>query len=58
MTRATLRISFRDMQRTTVTATNFILQNAPDGRDVNLLTRTAGGVHLRHQRECGGHHRG
>ena len=38
VTRATLRISFRDMQRTTVTATNFILQNAPDGRDVNLLT--------------------
>ena len=38
VTRATLRISFRDMQRTTVTATNFILQNTPDGRDVNLLT--------------------
>ena len=38
VTRATLRISFKDMQRTTVTATNFILENAPEDRTVDLLT--------------------
>ena len=38
VTRATLQISFNDLQRTTVTATNFILTNAPEGRDVDLLT--------------------
>ena len=38
VTRATLRISFMDMQRTTVTATNFILENAPEDRTVDLLT--------------------
>ena len=38
VTRATLQISFNDMQRTSVTATNFILTNEPEGRDVSLLT--------------------
>ena len=38
VTHATLRISFKDMQRTTVTATNFILENAPEDRTVDLLT--------------------
>ena len=38
VTRPTLRISFKDMQRTTVTATNFILENAPEDRTVDLLT--------------------
>ena len=38
VTRATMQISFNDMQRTSVTATNFILTNEPEGRDVSLLT--------------------
>ena len=38
VTRATVRISFRDMRRATVTATNFQLQNAPEERNVDLLT--------------------
>ena len=38
VTRATLRISFNDLQRSTVTASNFILTNAPEDRSVDLLT--------------------
>ena len=38
VTRATLRISFIDLQRSTVTASNFILTNAPEDRSVDLLT--------------------
>lgn len=38
VTRATLRIAFNDLQRSTVTASNFILTNAPEDRSVDLLT--------------------
>ena len=38
VTRATLRISFNDMQHSTVTTSNFILENAPEDRNVDLQT--------------------
>ena len=51
VTRATLRISFKDLQRTTVTATNFILHQRAGGPGRGPADRAAGGVHLRHQRD-------
>ena len=58
VTRATPRISFKDMRRTTVTATNFILENAPEDRTVDLLTEQLAVSIFGTSGDVGGHYLG